>query len=253
MSVSLFVTCLTDTLFPETGRATVRVLERLGCEVRFPAAQTCCGQMHANAGYVPEAQRLLRRFVAVFEDAEQIVTPSGSCAAMVREQYPRLAAETGDPGLVRAVASVSARVSELSRFLDSAAAGRSLGAVFPHRVAFHHGCHALRALPDADAPRRLLANVEGLELVALPDEEQCCGFGGAFAVKNPDVSSAMLAAKLAAIKRSGAEVCTSTDDSCLMHIRGALQRSMPSVRAVHIAEVLASTGAEPQRGAPSSR
>ncbi|HSI79260.1 MAG TPA: (Fe-S)-binding protein [Solirubrobacterales bacterium] len=241
MRVALFITCFNDTLFPGTGRATVRLLERLGCGVDFPLEQTCCGQMHANAGYQLEAVPLARRFVDVFAGAEAIVTPSGSCAAMVRDQYPRLAELAGDPALAEAVREIAPRVHELSQFLVDILEVEDVGAYYPHRVAYHPTCHSLRLLRVGDAPLRLLRAVRGLELRPLAEAESCCGFGGTFAVKNADTSTAMLTDKAAAIVESGAEVVCAADNSCLLQIGGGLSRARAGVDAVHIAEILAAT------------
>src|SRR6266487_645659 len=225
MRIGLFVTCLTDTLFPDTGKAVVTVLERLGHQVDFPAGQSCCGQMHFNTGYRREA----------------VVTPSASCASMVREYFPVLAAEAGDPGLARAVAEVVPRTHELSVFLADVLGVTDVGGYFPHRVTYHPSCHSLRMLKVGDAPLRLLRAVRGLDLADLPDAETCCGFGGTFAVKNPDVSAAICADKVAAVRRSGAEVLCAADNSCLMHIGGALARQRSGVAVMHLAEILART------------
>ena len=240
---ALFITCVTDTLFPHTGRATVELLERLGCDVAFPREQTCCGQMHANSGYQEQAIPLVRRFVRAFSDADHdaIVCPSGSCAAMVHDQYPRLAELAGDPGLARAVAEIAPRVFELSLFLTQHLGVEDVGAYYPHTVTYHPTCHSLRLERVGDAPLRLLRAVRGIDLVELDDATTCCGFGGTFAVKNADTSAAMLADKLACVQRSGAEVCTAVDNSCLLHIGGGLSRQRSGVRAVHLAEILAST------------
>jgi len=234
--VALFITCVSDTLFPEAGRAAVEVLERLGCEVEFPLEQTCCGQMHVNAGYEEEAMPLVGRFARVFDGFDAIVCPSGSCAAMVREQYPRLA--PGDPAVARA----AGRVFELSEFIVERLGVEDVGAVFPARVAYHPTCHSLRLLRLGDAPLRLLRNVRELDLVELPEATTCCGFGGTFAVKNAETSGAMLADKLRCLRDSGAEVCTAVDNSCLLHIGGGLSREGDAVRTVHVAEILASRG-----------
>ncbi len=244
MRVTLFITCLADTLFPETGRATVRLLERLGHEVDFPEEQTCCGQMHFNSGYAREALPLVRRFVSAFGDAEVIVCPSGSCAAMVREGYERLAASEGDEALLAEVAEVAPRVLELSEFLVGRLGVEDVGAYYPHRVTYHPTCHSLRALRVGDAPLRLLRAVRGIDLVELPEAEECCGFGGTFAVKNADTSIAILSDKLQNVLSTRAEVCTALDSSCLMHIGGGLSRQRAGVRAVHLAEILASTEVE---------
>jgi L-lactate dehydrogenase complex protein LldE len=226
--VSLFVTCFNDTLFPRTGQATVRLLERLGCAVDFPEQQTCCGQMHLNSGYRDEGLALVRRFGEVFADAEAVVTPSASCAGMVRAQLP-----DGPP------------VFELSEFLLDRLQLEDVGAYFPHRVTYHPTCHSLRELKLGDRPLRLLSAVRGIELAELPQAEECCGFGGTFAVKNADTSAAMLADKQRAVLDTRAEVVCSADNSCLMHIGGGLSRGRTGVRAAHLAEVLAATEEEP--------
>jgi L-lactate dehydrogenase complex protein LldE len=219
MQVALFVTCFNDTLFPQTGRAVVRVLERLGCEVEFPLEQTCCGQMHLNSGYAREGTALARRFARVFSSAEVVVTPSASCAGMLRKQ--------------------GVDVYELSEFLVDRLGVEDVGAYFPHRVTFHPTCHSLRELKLGDRPLRLLRAVRGIELVELPQAEECCGFGGTFAVKNAEVSTAMVADKVRSVLDTGAEVVCAADNSCLMHIGGALSRQRTGVRTLHLAEVLA--------------
>jgi L-lactate dehydrogenase complex protein LldE len=218
--VSLFVTCFNDTLFPQTGRAVVRLLERLGCEVDFPLEQTCCGQLHMNSGYAREGAALARRFARVFQDSEHIVTPSASCAGTLRHQ-------------------VDAPVHELSEFLVDVLGAEDVGARFPHRVTFHPTCHSLRELRVGDRPLRLLRAVKGIELVELPASDECCGFGGTFAVKNAEVSSAILADKVRAVLDTRAEIVCAADNSCLMHIGGALARQRTGVRTMHLAEVLA--------------
>ena len=223
--VSLFVTCFNDTLFPHTGRAVVSLLERLGCEVDFPLEQTCCGQMHMNSGYTREGEALARRFARVFDAADAVVTPSASCAGMLRHQ---LAADKRPP------------VHELSEFIVDELGVEDVGAHFPHRVTYHPTCHSLRELDVGDRPFRLLRAVRGIELVELPEAEECCGFGGTFAIKNAEVSSAILADKVRAVLDTRAEVVCAADNSCLMHIGGALSRQRTGVRTAHLAEVLAS-------------
>jgi len=235
--ISLFVTCLTDTLAPETGQAVVRVLERLGHEVEFRREQTCCGQMHLNTGYRPEARELARRFVRVFGDAELIVAPSASCVGTVRDFYPALA--EGDRDLEREVAALIPRVFELSELLVGRLGAEDVGATFPRRVTYHPTCHSLRMLRVGDAPYRLLRAVRGLELVELPDATECCGFGGTFAVKNAETSAAILADKMRNIVETGAEVCAAADNSCLLQIGGALSRNRAPVQTAHLAEILA--------------
>jgi L-lactate dehydrogenase complex protein LldE len=238
--VALFVTCLTDTLVPETGIAIVRLLERLGHDVEFPATQTCCGQMHLNTGYRQEARQLARRFVRVFADADVVVAPSASCVGTVRDFYPMLA--DGDTALARDVEALAPRVLELSEFLVGRLDIEDVGAVYPHRVTYHPTCHSLRVLRVGDAPYRLLRAVRGLHLVELPQAAECCGFGGTFAVKNPDTSAAILADKVRCIVDTGAEICTAADNSCLLHIGGALSRLRCGVRTAHLAEILAADG-----------
>ncbi len=241
MRVALFITCFNDTLFPQTGQATVTILERLGHTVDFPFEQTCCGQMHFNTGYQREAIPLVRRFVEVFGNAEMIVTPSASCAGMVREMYPYAANQAGDAGLAAAVAELGPRVMELSEFLVYKLGIVDVGAYYPHRVTYHPTCHSLRGLRVGDAPLRLLQAVRGIDLVALPGAEECCGFGGTFAIKNAETSMAMLSDKVRRVLETRAEACVAIDNSCLMQIGGALHRQRTGVKAVHLAEILAST------------
>lgn len=255
--VSLFVTCLADTLFPDVGRATVTVLERLGCTVDFPAAQTCCGQMHMNTGYPEIAGDLVRGFADTFADAEAVVLPSGSCAAMLRHHHHTVA-----PG------TAMVPVYELSEFLVDVLGVTDVGARFPHTVTYHPTCHSLRLLGVGDRPTRLLQAVAGLDLVELPAADQCCGFGGTFAVKNADTSAAMGVDKVAHARETGAGYLCASDASCLMHLKGIIDkqdrsrhraraiesprraaartgtatRSRPAtdLRTIHLAEILAS-------------
>lgn len=244
MRVALFVTCLADTLFPEVGQASVAILERLGHEVLFPAGQTCCGQMHVNTGYVRDALALVRRYVEVFEDSEAVVVPSGSCAGSVRHQHAMVARHCGDENLARRAEAVAARTYELSQFLVDVLGVEDVGAYFPHTVTYHPTCHSLRLLKVGDAPLRLLRAVRGVRLVELPGAEECCGFGGTFALKNSEVSTAMLADKMRAVLDSGAEMCAAGDSSCLMHIGGGLSRLRTGTRTIHLAQILASTRAD---------
>lgn len=241
MRISLFITCFNDTLFPQTGRAMVTLLERLGHTVDFPMEQTCCGQMHYNTGYQREAIPLVRRFVDVFADAEVIVAPSASCVGMVRELYPRAAELANDEQLMARVAEITPRVFELTEFLVYQLGLEDVGAYYPHRVTYHPTCHSLRVLHVGDAPLRLLRAVRGIDFVELPNARECCGFGGTFAIKNADTSLAMLSDKVRSVLDTRAEVCVAADNSCLMHIGGALSRERTGVRTVHIAEILAST------------
>jgi L-lactate dehydrogenase complex protein LldE len=246
LRVSLFITCYNDTLFPEAGIAVVRVLERLGHTVVFPAGQTCCGQMHANTGYRKEALPLMARFVEQFRDSDAVVIPSSSCVSMMREQYLSMARELeqagGHAGLAAEVSALLPRVWEFSEFLTKSLGVTDVGACYPHRVTYHASCHGLRSLGLGDGPASLLSAVRQIELAPLPNLERCCGFGGTFAVKNADVSSEMLAEKVHDILGTRAEVCTACDNSCLMHIAGALHRQKTGVRTVHLAQILASEG-----------
>jgi L-lactate dehydrogenase complex protein LldE len=235
MRIGLFVTCLADALYPRVGQATVALLERLGHEVVFPSDQTCCGQMHINTGYVRGARPLVRHHIEVFSasDVDAIVAPSGSCVGSVRHQHPAL---VEDPR----AAELAARTYELSEFLVDVLGVTDVGAYYPHRVTYHPTCHSLRLLKVGDKPLRLLRAVRGLDLAELPGASECCGFGGTFAVKNAATSSAMLADKLRHVSETGATVVTAGDSSCLMHIGGGLSRLDGGVRAVHLAEILAS-------------
>jgi L-lactate dehydrogenase complex protein LldE len=243
LRASLFITCFNDTLFPQTGIAVVRLLERLGHEVDFPEEQTCCGQMHLNSGYADEAVPLVRRFVRTFADAEVVVSPSASCVAMVRDQYAKVAELTGDAGLAAEVEALGPRVLELSELLVDRLGLEDVGAYYPYRVTYHPTCHGVRGLGLADRPLKLLRAVKGIDLVELPQAEECCGFGGTFAVKNSDTSAAMLADKIRCVLDTDAEVCTAGDNSCLMHIGGGLSRMGAPARTVHLAEILAATEA----------
>jgi L-lactate dehydrogenase complex protein LldE len=230
MRVALFVTCLVDTLVPSVGRATVDLLERLGVEVSFPRAQTCCGQLHYNAGHPEVAASLARRFVEVFADEELIVSPSASCAAHVRAHVPELAAD---------VDGVCARTLELSELLVDRLGATDVGSAYRGSLTYHPTCHSLRLLRVGARPETLLGAVDGLELRALEDATECCGFGGTFAIRNGPVSTAMLAAKLQRIEETGAEGVCACDASCLLHLRGGIERRGDPLRAVHLAEVLA--------------
>jgi L-lactate dehydrogenase complex protein LldE len=240
--ISLFITCYNDTLFPQTGKAVVTLLERLGHSVEFRPSQTCCGQMHYNTGYQHEAASMMLHFVEVFRDAETICVPSGSCVAMMRDHFPKIAAEHQDAGLRDDVENLLPRVFELSELLIDRLGVEDVGAFYPHSVTLHTTCHSLRGLRIGDRPVRLLQKVRGLTYIQLPAADECCGFGGTFAIKNPDVSAAMLSDKIRSVLDTGAEVCTAVDNSCLMHIGGGLSRQRAGVRCVHIAEILASTG-----------
>jgi L-lactate dehydrogenase complex protein LldE len=221
MRLGLFATCIGDAIYADAVEATATVLERLGHEVDFPAAQTCCGQMHLNAGYAREAERLAERFRRIFAGYDAVVAPSSSCVGTLREHF-----------------GVS-RVYELSELLVNVLGVDDVGAVFPHRVTYHPTCHSLRVTRVGEAPVRLLQNVQGLELVDLPRAQECCGFGGTFSIKNAETSSAMLADKCDAVDATGAEFCTALDGSCLLQIGGGLGRRGAHARPIHLAEILA--------------
>jgi L-lactate dehydrogenase complex protein LldE len=245
MHASLFIACYNDTLFPETGRAVVRLLERLGVTLDFNPGQTCCGQMHANTGFRAEAYSQAKRFVRMYSDAEAVVIPSSSCVAMIRDQYSGLFDELGSQTLREEFEALLPRIFELSEFLIDHLGVEDVGAYFPHRVTYHASCHGLRSLHVGDRPLRLLAKVRGIDLVSLENLDRCCGFGGTFSIKNAEVSSAMLADKLGDVVKTRAEYCTALDNSCLMHLGGALHRQFAPMRTLHLAQILASTEAEP--------
>jgi len=241
MRASLFITCYNDTLFPETGRAVVSLLEKLGVQLDFNPKQTCCGQMHANSGFRGEAFSQAKRLVRLYS--------SSSCVAMIRDQYPGLIDELGNDSLRKDFAALLPRIYELSEFLIDRLGVEDVGAYFPHRVTYHASCHGVRALHLGDRPYRLLAKVRGLDLATLPNVDRCCGFGGTFSVKNAEVSSAMLAVKLHDVVSTGAEYCTALDNSCLMHLGGAMHRQYAGMKTIHLAEILASTEASPAEAA----
>jgi L-lactate dehydrogenase complex protein LldE len=245
VKAALFATCLVDGLVPDVGKATVRVLERVGVTVEVPPTQTCCGQMHVNTGYPREAIPLVRNHVKAFQRYDAIVVPSGSCTAAIRHQHADVARLAGDQGLAAAAEAVAARTYELSEFLVDVLGVTDVGAYFPHLVTYHPTCHSLRLLRVGERPLRLLRAVEGISLVELPDAEQCCGFGGTFALKNPAVSSAMLADKMTAVRATSATTVTAGDASCLLHIGGGLSRLSTGIGTRHLAEILATTRRQP--------
>jgi L-lactate dehydrogenase complex protein LldE len=241
MRVALMVTCINDAMFPDTGKAVVRLLRRLGVDVDFPSSQTCCAQPMVNTGYLDEAVPVVRNFVDAFAGYDAVVTPSGSCAGSARHQHAIVARRAGDPGLAAAVEEVSPKVYELSEFLVDVLGVEDVGAYFPHTVTYHPTCHSLRMLGVGDRPTRLLRAVRGLRLVELPNATECCGFGGTFAMKNADTSVAMGSDKARHVRETGAEIVVAGDNSCLMHIGGLLSRQRSGVRVMHLAEILAST------------
>lgn len=230
MRVSLFVTCVVDQLFPNVGMAMAAVLERSGCQVGFPEAQTCCGQPAFNSGYRDEARAVSRHFLEVFKDSEYIVVPSGSCTSMAKHHMAELIPE----------ATLGPRIWEFSKFLTDVLKIEDVGARFDHTVTYHDSCHALRELKIKDSPRRLLSKVRGLTLVEMDAAEECCGFGGTFSVKFDGVSGGMARTKIDSILRTGAGTVVSIDSSCLMQLQGVLSRSGSPIRTMHLAEVLAS-------------
>lgn len=247
MRVALFSTCIGDALFPDAHKASALVLSRLGYEVVFPEGQTCCGQMHVNTGYQKQAVPIIESYVDAFADPsiDYVVAPSGSCAGAVREQHVSLADRYGSPALVDGAKKAAKKTFELSEFIIDVAGTEDVGAFFPHRVTYHESCHSRRFLEVGERPYKLLRAVEGLELVELPNREECCGFGGTFALKMSEVSAAMVSDKARHIKDTKAEYVTAGDSSCLMNIAGAMSRQHTGVRALHMAEILASTKANP--------
>jgi len=235
--VSLFVTCIVDQLFPGVGMAVVEVLERIGCQVDFPEGQTCCGQPAFNTGYREEARQVARHFLEVFRDADYVVVPSGSCASMLTHHFAELFQK--EPGWLEETLRLEPTVWEFSKFLLEVARVEDVGARFEQVVTFHDSCHGLRELGIKEGPRRLLSKVRGLTLREMEPAEECCGFGGAFSVKFPEVSGGMARTKIEAIQRSGAEVVVGIDASCLLQIQGVLSRSGLPLRTMHLAEVLA--------------
>jgi L-lactate dehydrogenase complex protein LldE len=248
--VSLFIPCFVDQLSPQVGMDVVHVLRRIGYEVDFPEAQTCCGQPAFNTGYWDEARPLAERFVRIFGSAEAVVSPSGSCTTMVRTFYPELLA--GSPLHDDAV-KLGQRVHEFTQFLVKVAKVTDVGASFPHKVTIHDSCHGLRELHLKQEPRELLKNVRGLELVDLPYGEECCGFGGAFSVKYAMISAAMGDTKAGNIEKSGAEYVTAADPSCLMHIEGILRRKKSNARTIYVASILAQTAAAGEQASAAGR
>ncbi len=235
--VSIFVTCIVDQVFPRAGMAMAEVLERLGYEVEFRAGQTCCGQPAFNSGYREEAAVVARHFLRVFEGAEWIVVPSGSCGSMIAHHYEELF--PGDQEMAKRARALEGRVFEFSRFLLEVARTDDVGARYEGVVTYHDSCHALREMHIKEGPRRLLGKVRGLTLKEMDIAEECCGFGGTFSVKFPEVSGGMARTKVASIVRTGAEAVVSIDSSCLMQLQGALSRAGVGVKTMHLAEVLA--------------
>ena len=251
MRIALFATCIVDAMYPRVALATVRLLERLGHEVVFPPGQGCCSQMHVNSGYVDDALPVVRNHVRAFtaEDYDVAVAPSGSCVASLGHQQPMVARAGGDEELAREAEAVAGNTYELSQLLvdvlEVRNAAAQLGSWFPHRVTYHPSCHGMRLLRLGDRQKDLIRSVGGIDFTELPDAEECCGFGGTFSFKNPDVSAAMAEEKIDNIVATGAELCTGGDASCLLHLGGAMSRRSTGVATLHFAEILASTRANP--------
>jgi L-lactate dehydrogenase complex protein LldE len=238
VKASLMVTCLGDVLFPRVGVATVNLLRRLGVEVDFPMAQTCCGQPHFNSGHHDEARALARHTISAFSRSERVVVPSGSCAAMVKLEFPELF--HADPAWYARAVDLAGRTCELSDFIVNVLGVEDVGARYPIRATYHMACH-LRGLGLTETPLRLLRRVRDLELVELERADECCGFGGSFSVRFPLISGAMVEDKCRFIGQTGAEAVIATDAGCLMNIGGCLRRRLPAVRTLHLAEVLERT------------
>lgn len=250
MKVALFATCVGDVMFPSAVQATAAVLTRLGCDVVFPATQTCCGQMHVNTGYQEAALPQIDAYADAFTDPsiDYVVVPSGSCAGAVRHQHPMIASRFGTAAQADAARTCADKTLDLSEFIVDVAGVTDVGAWFPHRVTYHSTCHSLRVLRVGDRPLQLLRAVDGIDLVDLPGAEECCGFGGTFSVKNAETSAAMVADKVDHIESTGAEFVTAGDASCLLNIGGSLRKRDSGVKALHIAEILASTKRRPYEG-----
>jgi L-lactate dehydrogenase complex protein LldE len=234
--VALFITCLSDQFFPRTGECAIEVLERLGVEVAFNPAQTCCGQPAFNTGYREEARAVAARNLELFDNADYVVAPSGSCTSMVRVFYQELFA--GEAKLQERARRLAAKFFEFSEFLVKVLGVEDVGAAFPHRVAYHDACHLLRELGIESEPRRLIRAVRGIELVEIGDNRLCCGFGGTFSIKFPEVSVAMAADKAQAAIRAGAEYLVANDSGCLMHLEGTIHRQRLPLKTLHLAELL---------------
>lgn len=238
MKVSLFIPCLVDSLYPEVGEAMVQVFRKLGISMTYPSGQTCCGQPAFNAGYRKEARLAAKRFIQLFEYAEVIVCPSGSCVNMVKNHYLELF--RGDENWYPRAQAISEKVHEFSQYLIDVLAVDDVGAAYPAKVTYHDSCHLLRGLRVKDQPRSLIRKVKGVTFIEMQDSERCCGFGGAFAFKYPEISAAILKEKVRNIVISGANFVIGCDMGCLMNIQGMLSRQKYDVKTLHIAQLLAS-------------
>ncbi|MDO5628099.1 MAG: (Fe-S)-binding protein [Mobilicoccus sp.] len=239
--VALFATCASDVMFPDTPRAVVTLLERLGCTVVFPQKQTCCAQPFANSGYLDESVPIVRNHVETFSGYDYVVGPSGSCVGAVRHQHRMIAERGGDAGLARAADEVAGHTYDISEFLVDVLGVTDVGAYFPHKVTYHPTCHAMRITKVGDKPMQLLQAVKGITILPLADADRCCGFGGTFALKNPDVSVAMAADKARHVMETGAEYLVAGDNLCLLNISGVTDRQQGGVKPIHLVEILAST------------
>ena len=242
MRVSLFITCLSDVFFPQVGQSVVEVLERLGVEVDFPAAQTCCGQPAYNSGYQKDASKAARQMITAFQKSEYVVAPSGSCVAMIRREYPELLKD--DPVWHEVALELANKTYEFSEFIVKVLGIQDVEATLEAKATYHHSCHMSRALGVKKEPGMLLSGVQGLEMKELPYCQDCCGFGGTFSVKMPAISEAMVDEKVQHIEETGAEILIGSDMGCLMNIGGRLQRTGKQVQVMHVAEVLAKGGAK---------
>lgn len=235
MKVSLFITCISDIMFPNVGKNTVEILEWLGCEVDFPTLQTCCGQPAYNSGYLEEAKGSMKQMIRAFKDAEYVVGPSGSCVGMIRE-YPHVF--KGDSEWEKPAQELAAKTFELTQFIVDVLGVKDVGSTFKGKVTYHPSCHMTRILGVKDAPKILLQNVKGIEFVELPSGEDCCGFGGTFSVKKPEISAEMVKEKSRHVTETGAEYLVGGDMGCLMNIGGRMQREGKNVKVIHISEIL---------------
>lgn len=235
MKVSLFITCVSDIVFADVGKNTVELLERLGCEVDFPAAQTCCGQPAYNSGYLEEAKKAMKQMMKAFKDSEYVVGPSGSCVGMLRE-YPRIF--KGDPEWERAAVDLADKSYEVTQFIVDVLGITDVGSTFKGRVTYHPSCHMTRVLGVKEAPTKLLNNIKGVDFIELPVKEDCCGFGGTFSVKNPEISQEMVKEKSQHVSETEAEYLVGGDMGCLMNIGGRMRREGKNVKVMHITEIL---------------
>jgi L-lactate dehydrogenase complex protein LldE len=236
-SVQLYITCIIDALYPETGESVVRVLKRAGVRVEFPSDQTCCGQPAFNAGMRPQARRMAEHTIQVLERNQgQVVIPSGSCTGMIKHGYLELFA--GNPSWLSRAKALAKRTFEFTQYLVDELGVSDLGAYFPGKITYHPSCHLMRDLGVDAQPRRLLANIRGIEDVPLPKDRECCGFGGLFSIEHPEISAAMLDRKIENLLSSGASILVSCDAGCIAHISGGLHRGNFSQRVLHIADIL---------------